>query len=213
MIVQEECWEAEVQGEDVEEVLRRHIVRHAALLCRPAAANAVSHALFDHGWRQGGGQRQASGEIAFQLNYAGVWALEQEAERHPLRALLDAGEVRVVHDLVVHGREEGPPEPPQPPSGEAQPAFTFVELFAGIGGFRVACEALGGRCVLAAELNREARQTYAANFGPGGLAGDVRAIPGSRVPPHDLLTAGFPCQSFTIAGQAKGFQVCENELS
>ena len=167
---------------EVQEVLLRHTVRHAALQCHPAVANRVSHCLYDHEWRQGGGQRQPSGDIAFQLNYAGVRALDGP-EPHPLAELLQSGQVRVVRDLVVRGKAESPARPPEE-EGKQKPAFTFVELFAGIGGFRVACEALGGRCVFAAELNREARQTYEANFGCGGpLAGDVRAVEAARVPP------------------------------
>ncbi len=204
-------WVAEeAESEDVARVLAQHGVRHAAILCRPAVANVVSHCLFDHAWRQGSGQRQG-GEIAFQLNYAGVRALEDAAATHPLADLLASGEARVVRGQVVkrdaaragggQGLEAGVAE------GERRGGFRFVELFAGIGGFRVACEALGGRCVFAAEINREARQTYEANFavGEGELAHDLREVEAEKVPEHELLTAGFPCQSFTSAGEARGF--------
>lgn len=80
---------------------------------------------------------------------------------------------------------------------------TFIDLFAGIGGFRWALErALGGTCVFASEWDRFAQQTYAANFGhqPDG---DITAIAPEAIPAHDILTAGFPCQPFSIAGVSK----------
>ena len=100
--------------------------------------------------------------------------------------------------------------------------FTFVELFAGIGGFRIGMEAAGGRCVLASELDVDARQTYEDNFGddddggadvsndnsgsgaPAPLAGDITRLHSCHVPDHDVLTAGFPCQSFSAAGRQAG---------
>ena len=83
--------------------------------------------------------------------------------------------------------------------------FRYAELFAGIGGFRVALDALGGECVFASELEREARDVYAANHGcvPRG---DITEIPATDLPAHDLLTAGFPCQSFSKAGEMKAFR-------
>ncbi|CAJ1360728.1 unnamed protein product [Effrenium voratum] len=79
--------------------------------------------------------------------------------------------------------------------------FSFVELFAGVGGFRLALEALGGRCLLASELHPTARQIYLDNW-PGPLGGDVRLI--EDVPDHDLLVGGFPCQPFSSLGQQPG---------
>lgn len=80
---------------------------------------------------------------------------------------------------------------------------TFIDLFAGIGGFRWALEhTLGGTCVFASEWDKFAQQTYAANFGhtPDG---DITAIEPASIPDHDVLTAGFPCQPFSIAGVSK----------
>ena len=82
-------------------------------------------------------------------------------------------------------------------------AFTFVDLFAGIGGFRLALEQLGGRCVFSCEWDPFAQQTYRANFGELPSAGDIRAVDPSDIPAHDILTAGFPCQPFSIAGVSK----------
>jgi DNA (cytosine-5)-methyltransferase 1 len=79
-------------------------------------------------------------------------------------------------------------------------SFTFVDLFAGIGGFRFALEGLSGKCVFSVELDRFARSSYAANFEiPEGK--DIRDV--EQLPAHDFLAAGFPCQPFSIAGVSK----------
>ena len=88
-------------------------------------------------------------------------------------------------------------------------AFRFIDLFAGIGGLRRPFEEIGGECVFTAEWDRYSRQTYAANFHDNPFvhefAGDIRpyADEPSRVPRHDVLLAGFPCQPFSIAGVSK----------
>jgi DNA (cytosine-5)-methyltransferase 1 len=81
--------------------------------------------------------------------------------------------------------------------------FEFIDLFAGIGGFRLALEALGGECIFSSEWNPYAARTYEANFGdlPHG---DITLQPTKdSIPAHDLLCAGFPCQPFSIAGVSK----------
>lgn len=88
---------------------------------------------------------------------------------------------------------------------DAQAAdFTFIDLFAGIGGLRLAFEEIGGRCVFTSEWDSYAQKTYAANF-PGGhqINGDITQIAAQDVPDHDVLLAGFPCQPFSIAGVSK----------
>jgi DNA (cytosine-5)-methyltransferase 1 len=83
-------------------------------------------------------------------------------------------------------------------------AFTFIDLFAGIGGMRIGFKAAGGRCVFTSEWNPWARETYAANFGAGEpIAGDIRELDEEEIPDHDVLLAGFPCQPFSIAGVSK----------
>jgi DNA (cytosine-5)-methyltransferase 1 len=79
---------------------------------------------------------------------------------------------------------------------------TFIDLFAGIGGFRLAFERAGAECVFASEWDAATCQTYAANFGhtPDG---DITHLPIEHIPPHTILTAGFPCQPFSIAGVSK----------
>ena len=91
---------------------------------------------------------------------------------------------------------------------ESEIPFRFVDLFAGIGGTRFPFDEIGGRCVFTSEWDRFARQTYTANFPESDehkLAGDIRpyAQEPERVPAHDLLLAGFPCQPFSIAIDSK----------
>lgn len=96
-------------------------------------------------------------------------------------------------------------------------AFTFIDLFAGIGGFRIALESLGGSCRFTSEWDKHSQQTYAHWFGETP-AGDITAIDPNTIPDHDVLAAGFPCQPFSIAGvskkrslgQADGFR-CERQ--
>jgi DNA (cytosine-5)-methyltransferase 1 len=80
--------------------------------------------------------------------------------------------------------------------------FTFIDLFAGIGGFRIAFERVGGRCVFSSEWDELAAKTYEANFDEVP-AGDITQIPAGDIPDHDILTGGFPCQPFSIAGVTK----------
>jgi len=87
-----------------------------------------------------------------------------------------------------------------------------VELFAGIGGFRVGLDALGGRCVFASELDTEAQTIYAANFPHELLVGDITEVNVDEVPEHDLLTAGFCCQSFSRAGAEGGLNDPRGQL-
>ncbi len=83
--------------------------------------------------------------------------------------------------------------------------FKFVDLFAGLGGFHLAAEALGGECVFASELKLTLRENYLVNFGTYP-AGDISKIDPSSIPSHDLLCAGFPCQPFSKAGGQKGWK-------
>lgn len=83
------------------------------------------------------------------------------------------------------------------------PRFRYAELFSGIGGFRVAFDVLGGRCVFASEKNLEACATYDSNFNECPI-GDITHVEAKDVPAHDILTAGFPCQSFSLCGNQDG---------
>ena len=83
--------------------------------------------------------------------------------------------------------------------------FTYIELFCGMGGFRVALDQLRGKCVFASEIDRHCRANYFRNFGDVP-AGDICRIPSQDIPFHDLLVAGFPCQPFSSSGNQKGLQ-------
>lgn len=80
--------------------------------------------------------------------------------------------------------------------------FTFIDLFAGIGGMRIAFDRAGGHCVYSNEWNKYSQQTYFANFGEQP-EGDITQVVASSIPDHDILVAGFPCQPFSIAGVSK----------
>ena len=83
-----------------------------------------------------------------------------------------------------------------------QGSFTFIALFAGIGGMRLAYESAGGRCVYSNEWNKYSQETYFANFGEKP-EGDITKVDARMIPDHDILVAGFPCQPFSIAGVSK----------
>lgn len=85
------------------------------------------------------------------------------------------------------------------------PKFTFIDLFAGIGGFRIPLQDLGGKCVFSSEFNYHAQRAYELNFGEIPF-GDITKLDLEVVPKHDLLCAGFPCQPFSISGKMKGFE-------
>ncbi len=84
-------------------------------------------------------------------------------------------------------------------------SFTFIDLFAGIGGFRIPLQESGGRCVFSSEFNTHAQYVYEENYGEMPF-GDITKIPMDYIPEHDVLTAGFPCQPFSISGKMKGFE-------
>jgi len=85
------------------------------------------------------------------------------------------------------------------------PEFTFIDLFAGIGGFRIPLQELGGKCVFSSEFNYHAQRAYELNFGEVPF-GDITKLDLNIVPNHNILCAGFPCQPFSISGKMKGFE-------
>lgn len=119
---------------------------------------------------------------------------------------------RAVADrAAAMGYIEKPVETSQPalklvrggPKPEAD--FTFIDLFAGIGGLRRGFESIGGRCVFTSEWDKYSQQTYRANFPDDDheINGDITKVDVTDIPAHDVLLAGFPCQPFSIAGVSK----------
>jgi len=87
------------------------------------------------------------------------------------------------------------------------PKFTFIDLFAGIGGFRLAMQNLGGACVFTSEWDKYSQKTYATNFGELPYGDITKDSTKSHIPDDfDMLCAGFPCQAFSIAGKRGGFE-------
>jgi DNA (cytosine-5)-methyltransferase 1 len=119
------------------------------------------------------------------------------------------------HDKPVYVDFSDLPFPPQ-----LKPKFTFIDLFAGIGGFRIGLESLGGKCVFTSEWERHAKETYYSNYGevPFGditnftKTGDNHDLNPERIPEHDILCAGFPCQPFSQAGRQLGFEDARGTL-
>ena len=97
-------------------------------------------------------------------------------------------------------REDSPPYHVN--GNGAHNKLRFIDLFCGIGGFRIAFERAGCECVFSCDWNEKARETYKANFGEEPH-GDIHSIAVADIPEHDILCAGFPCQPFSIAGVSK----------
>ena len=97
------------------------------------------------------------------------------------------------------------PESPPPDWEYSKSNFKFIDLFAGIGGMRLAFESLGGTCVYTSEWDVNAQKTYKANFGDTP-DGDITKVDEKSIPEFDVLLAGFPCQPFSSIGQREGFK-------
>lgn len=83
--------------------------------------------------------------------------------------------------------------------------LTFIDLFAGLGGFRLALESFGAKCVYSSEWDVHAPNAYAENFG-NVPDGDITKADENAIPEHDILCAGFPCRAFSISGKRRGFE-------
>lgn len=93
------------------------------------------------------------------------------------------------------------------------PKFTFIDLFAGIGGFRIALQNLGGKCVFSSEWDLQAQKTYLANFGELPFGDITKESTKKYIPDNfDVLCAGFPCQAFSLAGKRRGFEETRGTL-
>ena len=137
---------------------------------------------------------------------------ESQTERGARNAERGANSQRLVTSSPTETlREEAPPyrvspaAAPSPPTGErdgVRGQLKFIDLFCGIGGFRIAFERAGARCVFSSDWDKFSRQTYAANFGETPR-GDIHSVAVADIPKFDILCGGFPCQPFSIAGVSK----------
>lgn len=94
-----------------------------------------------------------------------------------------------------------------------KPKFTFIDLFAGIGGFRIAMQNLGGKCVYSSEFDAKAQETYLANYGEMPFGDITKESTKNYIPDgFDVLCAGFPCQAFSLAGKKRGFEETRGTL-
>jgi len=103
---------------------------------------------------------------------------------------------QLVFNIIFSGIPYPPPETPK---------FTFIDLFAGVGGIRLGFQVHQGKCLFSSEWDEKAKKTYSFNYGEYPY-GDIREIDEKMIPNHDILLAGFPCQAFSIAGYQKGFK-------
>jgi DNA (cytosine-5)-methyltransferase 1 len=139
-----------------------------------------------------------------------IFSQEQIAERleKDIRTIRrwEKGEVRIgkitltaLREMLLRPTTSGMPE------GQSNPgSFTFIDLFAGIGGTRLGFESAGGRCVFTSEWDKYSCQTYRANHADHHeIMGDIRKVDETTIPDHDILVAGFPCQPFSLAGVSK----------
>ncbi len=112
--------------------------------------------------------------------------------------------LKVAEEALQYGLFEKTDIPFPPP---IKHSFTFIDLFAGIGGFRLALQNLGGKCVYTSEWDKDAKRTYKANFGDIPFGDITKEDTKSFIPDDfDILCAGFPCQAFSIAGKRGGFE-------
>lgn len=159
--------------------------------------------------------RGCSELLLFLLPPAAAALFEDSALTPELNELLSSGAMRHLPGVRRHERVLEGPLPIQvaePPHGCR---FTFAEAFAGIGGFRIGLEQLGGKCTFACEFDRLAVGTYRHHWAGGASSmlfeGDLVGVPADEVPPFDVLTAGFPCQTFSARGEQHGCGVTAAE--
>lgn len=142
-----------------------------------------------HTARQSYTQRQIAEALGVNERTVARW---ESGETQPLPPVAAA-----IRELLRLGRKSSD-----------ETSFTFIDLFAGIGGIRTAFERVGGHCVFTSEWDRWAQQTYRANFPNDEFSehvfeGDITNVVASEIPDHDVLVGGFPCQPFSIAGVSK----------
>jgi DNA (cytosine-5)-methyltransferase 1 len=134
------------------------------------------------------------------MNSTGKWTIRgwEKGEHTPTKKKLD--DIKNLECKLKDLREKAPFYI----KNRKHPDFKFIDLFAGIGGMRLPFQELGGECAFTSEWDKFSQKTYLANFGEVP-SGDITNIKATDIPSHDILLAGFPCQSFSQAGLKKGF--------
>lgn len=132
-----------------------------------------------------------------QQSKVNAWYYEREAKAYIDKLIR---EEKIASDVDLQGMIPFQWDIPFPPN--EKPEFSFIDLFAGIGGIRMAFQDSGGECVFSSEWDSFARKTYEMNFGEVPF-GDITEISAVDIPNHDVLLGGFPCQPFSIAGVSK----------
>lgn len=130
------------------------------------------------------------------------WINEAAHERHENINALIISLLESARHSNADAQALPPVRPVIRPAAASTPPFTFIDLFAGIGGFRLGLQRLGGHCVFSCERDPYSAKTYEAWFGESPI-GDINDVNPTDIPDHDILTAGFPCQPFSIAGVSK----------
>lgn len=144
---------------------------------------------------------QHNGEAKFFHKEAVTHVKRALEYKYPDESISNVVAERALQAMLFDVHVDVPFPPPE------NPKFSFIDLFAGIGGFRLALQNLGGKCVFTSEWDERAKQTYEANFGEVPF-GDITKEETKKFIPDgfDILCAGFPCQAFSIAGRRGGFE-------
>ena len=137
-------------------------------------------------------------------------ALGFTPEQEKSLKLWEEGKIQIDKD-IYNKIKEFPEGPAFPAPSLEESKFTMIDLFAGIGGIRLAFQKQGGRTVFSSEFNKYAQKTYRINYGEVP-SGDITEINATSIPDHDILLGGFPCQPFSNAGLKRGFDDARGTL-
>lgn len=166
----------------------------------PTQLAIVTHALMLQGNRYGDIYQEKSAQLI------DAWTTSLESYKSKLSSSIVAEPSALQYSLFQDVFKA-------PFPGPENPKFTFIDLFAGIGGFRMAFQNLGGKCVFSSEWDAQAQKTYFANYGEVPFGDITSEYTKSFIPDNfDILCAGFPCQAFSLAGKRLGFEETRGTL-
>ena len=185
---------AEKKSSDVQLFVKESLDENGNVIPFPDQAAIVTHYLKLKNKQEGSGYKEKGKAL---IDAWLEWLMEAEdTDKGMVSETLDAFSFNLFKDFYS-----------APFQAKEKPDFKFIDLFAGIGGFRIAMQDCGGECVFSSEWDENAKQTYFYNFGEVPF-GDITLESNKRLIPDgfDVLCAGFPCQAFSIAGYRKGFE-------